>query len=235
MRPALQPFDGPLDLLLRLIEQEELDITTVALAGVCESYLAHLKQVEQRTPEAVADFLVIAAKLLYLKSLVLLPEAEGDAEEDETGLAAQLRIYRAFAEAATGIAEQFSVSPRMHPSARVPVIVPSFLPPKRVDLAMLGQVMVHLIAELEPIVRIPKATIGRTISIEDRIAELRALVAARSRVTLHDVLRGRTGRREQIVSFLAVLELVRQQEVVAIQSSQFSPIAIERSSDGRSR
>ncbi|MDO8599727.1 MAG: segregation/condensation protein A, partial [bacterium] len=94
----LDQFEGPLDLLLHLIEQEELDITAIALATVCEEYLAHLKRVEHRPPEEVADFLVVAAKLLYLKSLVLVPAVAGEADDDATGLAEQLRIYRAFLE-----------------------------------------------------------------------------------------------------------------------------------------
>ncbi|MDO8425753.1 MAG: ScpA family protein [bacterium] len=228
----LEQFAGPLDLLLQLIEQEELDITTVALATVCEAYLAHLRQMESRAPEDVADFLVIAAKLLYLKSLALLPEAQAEAVADDTGLAEQLRIYRAFVEAAKGIAERFGEAPQMYPSARIPVEHPAFLPPPNVSLDALAAAMVRVIQELEPIVRIPKATIGRAISIDDRIAEIRTLIAARPRTLFTDILRGRVRKDERIVSFLAVLELVKQRVVDFHQEGRFTPITVVRCGAG---
>lgn len=228
MHVQVNQFEGPLDILLRLIEQEELDITQVALAQVCESYLAHLAQVDERSPEDVADFLVIAAKLLYLKSLVLLPEAADDEADDATGLAEQLRIYRAFVAAAEGIAERFAPTPVMFASARNPVAKPSFLPPPRLTAGALAAAMADVVAELEPIVRIPRAKIGRVISIEDRIAEIRTLIAERKGATLQEILHGRAGVGERIVSFLAILELVRQGAAHASQRERFAPITIEQ-------
>lgn len=227
MHVPLQQFEGPLDLLLQLIEQEELDITTIALAEVCEAYLAHLRQMEERLPEEVADFLVVAAKLLYLKSLELLPGVEVESE-DTTGLAEQLRIFRVFVEAAKGIAERFGATPFMYPSARIAVAIPSFVPPPKLSLAILAGAMESVITMIEPIVRIPQAKIGRVISIEGRIREIRQLVATRTHTTLQDIFHGRSGLDERIVSFLAILELVRREELHVQQASRFAPITIER-------
>lgn len=224
----LDQFEGPLDLLLRLIEQEELDITTIALAKVCEEYLAHLKQAEDRSPEEVADFLVVAAKLLYLKSLLLVPGAASEAEADATSLADQLRIYRLFIEASQGIVTRYASGTVCYPTERVPVAPGTFIPPPACDRDVLRVAFERILAELEPIVRIPRAVVGRVISIDDRISEIRRLIATQSHASFDDVLHGRRGRDEAIVSFLAILELVKRQIVEAQQEERFSPITISR-------
>ena len=103
-RVNLPVFEGPLGLLLSLIEREELDITKVSLAQVTDQYLAYLEQIEQVRPEILADFLVVAAKLILIKSQALLPrppvispEGEADVGDD---LVEQLRMYKQFKAAA---------------------------------------------------------------------------------------------------------------------------------------
>lgn len=224
----LEPFEGPLDLLLRLIEQEEVDITAIALARVCEEYLAQLRQVEHRSPEEVADFLVIAAKLLYLKSLTLVPDASALPEDDATGLAEQLRIYRAFVEASRALEARYASGVACYATERAPVVTAAFIPPPRLTALFLRDAFARVLAELEPIVRIPRAVIGRVISIDDRITEIRQLIASQPHLTLDDVLRGRVGSDQRIVSFLAILELVKQRVIAAEQVGRFTPIAIHR-------
>lgn len=224
----LEQFEGPLDLLLRLIEQEEVDITSIALAQVCEEYLAQLRQVEDRSPEEVADFLVVAAKLLYLKSLTLVPGQAPEDTEDATGLAEQLRIYRAFLEASRAIEARYVSGASCYGTERSPVAAPSFLPPPRLVAEHLRAAFSLVLVELEPIIRIPRAVVGRVISIDERISEIRRLIAERGTATFEDVLRGRTGRDQRIVSFLAILELVKQRVLEAQQEGRFAPITIER-------
>jgi len=98
----LEQFEGPLSLLLRLVEQERLEITEVSLAKVTESFIEYLRQNTEIPNEEMADFLVIATRLLYLKSKALLP---GEAVAPEEGLALedQLRMYKEFVEAAKKI------------------------------------------------------------------------------------------------------------------------------------
>src|SRR5580704_8880195 len=95
-------FEGPLDLLLSLIEQRQLDITTIALAEVTEQFLAYLKQLEKIDPTVLADYLSIAAKLLVIKSKAILPTLELEPEEEDAGfdLEAKLLLYKQFKEAA---------------------------------------------------------------------------------------------------------------------------------------
>ncbi|MFH1098666.1 MAG: ScpA family protein [Candidatus Uhrbacteria bacterium] len=224
----LEQFEGPFDLLLQLIEQEELDITAISLARVCEEYLARLGQVEGRAPEDVADFLLVAAKLLYLKSLALLPGAIAESAEDTTGLTEQLRLYRAFIEAAQKIDGRWRSGAVGFSTQRTPVRTVVFAPPPRCTIATLSVIFAAIVAELEPIVRIPRAVIGRRISIEERIAKIRQLITGRDCVTFDETLQENRTNEESIVNFLAILELVRQRFVDVIQLERFGPIRIER-------
>src|SRR3989344_1840520 len=93
----LEKFQGPLDLLLQLIEAEELPISEVALSAVTEQYVKHLHSIEEKNPDELADFLLVASKLLLIKSRILLPEINFGAEEDGMSLEEQVRLYREYA------------------------------------------------------------------------------------------------------------------------------------------
>ena len=92
----LEQFEGPLDLLLRMIEEEKMDVTQVALSKVTDQFIQYLTGVEEKQPEELADFLVVASKLLLIKSRVLLPQVV--LEEDGSDLEKQLRIYKEYFE-----------------------------------------------------------------------------------------------------------------------------------------
>ena len=102
LQTKVHQFEGPLDLLLSLIEQRQLDITTIALAEVTEQFLAVLKQLEKIDPTVLADYLSIAAKLLVIKSKAILPTLELEPEEEDAGfdLEGRLILYKQFKEAA---------------------------------------------------------------------------------------------------------------------------------------
>ena len=87
----VEKFQGPLDLLLQLIERDEMDITQISLAQVTEQYIGYLEEVEELNPEEVADFLVVAARLLFIKSRVLLPTLNLGGEEEVEGTRFTLR------------------------------------------------------------------------------------------------------------------------------------------------
>jgi len=106
MELKLEKFQGPLGILLKLIEQEELDITEIALAKIADEFLAYVETSENIGPEEMADFLVMAARLLYIKSKALLPYLVSVEEEEEiTDLENQLRMYKEFIDASAKISE----------------------------------------------------------------------------------------------------------------------------------
>ena len=100
---VLEQFEGPLDLLLKLIEKDKLVITEISLAHITNQYLNYIEESKELIPEEVADFLLIASKLIYLKSKHLLPDFNLEDEDDASSLEEQLKIYRQYYDAAQNI------------------------------------------------------------------------------------------------------------------------------------
>lgn len=204
-----QTFEGPLDLLLQLIESEKLDITTISLAAVTDEYLAYVEQLEQRRLPEIAEWLVIAARLLVLKSRALLPQADAETEEPADDLAAQLAEYKLFKELAavldTGL-RSMPISISRSPSA---LALPPQLVTDGVELGLLQQSFSSLLEQLPDDKPAQGPDVEPTVSLEERISYVRSqlgngpqaferlFATVRSRLTL-------------IVTFLAILELFKQ-------------------------
>lgn len=214
-------FVGPLSLLLSLIEGEKLDITKVSLATVADQYLAQIDAMgETKTAAELADFLVVAAKLLLIKSAMLLPAIEFE-EEDADSLERQLKIYKAYRDAAFLVRAQISEHRFLFP--RVPLKIPrvvTFTPPEGVnknDLSRIMRELINQIAISRP--KLPKNHLARVVSIGERIAHLRALLSAAPRTSFSLFLKTAKNKAEVIISFLALLELIKQKELIAGQDN----------------
>lgn len=225
-------FEGPLDLLLQLIERAELDITSLALAQVTDQYLEHLRNLPYHSPDEVSAFLVIAARLLQIKSEALLPRPphrEPGEEDPGEALARQLIIYKRFKELANMLLqreiEHFRAYPRQAPPPQLDF---------GVDLS--GLTFDDLLAaahwvfsqsndfpELSSVVPPPRVTIREKIGL---IAEF---LRRHREGTFEQLLGGRRYRLDVVVTFLALLELVKRQMVVAQQEALFGQIAFEPS------
>ena len=162
MKIKVENFEGPLGLLLQLIEKEELDITQVSLLRVAEQYIQYLDTIEKREPEMLADFLLIAAKLLYIKSRALLPELEFEEIEDSTDLAEQLRMYKKFVEASRVVKQKFEDKNfsfgRSEEKIKVKI---KFEPPKSLTGDKLKKVFNKIIADLDVIIKLPKKSLEK--------------------------------------------------------------------------
>jgi segregation and condensation protein A len=222
----LNQFEGPLDLLLQLIEKNELDISTLALSDITEQYLGTLERVQQLHPDELADFLVVAAKLLYIKSKVLLPQLVL-AEDEGISLEDQLRLYKTFVTAAEGVKKLFRKRHVMYGREHTALIAPTFSPPKHVHLEDLHAVFCDILKKLEPLFVIPESVIIRTISIQERIQSIRELVQKHVTLNFGKLLETATSRTEIIVTFLALLELVKQRTAIVVQDGNFTDIHIE--------
>ncbi len=222
-------FEGPLDLLLQLIEQEELDISQVALAEVTEQYLLALEKAEGIPADELADFLVVAAKLLLIKSRILLPQLAVEGAEEASDLERQLKIFREYLEASKGISKlihkrKFTFG-RGKPAV---VIAETFSPPPNLDTKKLRELFLGVLREIEPVIALPKAVVERTVSIAEKIEVIRSLILDKAIVSFQNVMREAKSRTDVIVSFLAVLELVKQRTVIVTQHALFKDIAIQR-------
>jgi segregation and condensation protein A len=229
---SLDIFEGPLDLLLRLIERQVLDISRISLALVTDQYLAHVTLLGDTTAENLADFLVIAAKLLVIKSRFLLPTLVPDCDEEgeDVGeqLARQLIEYKRFKDAAARIRiiEQQGLHTylRLAPS-------PKFerrpfnghLAPQEL-LAILQRAFTSQMS-LPPMDTVVAPEI---VLISECIRTIRQLLAMESRLPLSRAIGSAHSRLEVIVLFLAVLELIKQQHVQVTQDNPFGEIYVEQ-------
>lgn len=221
----LQQFEGPLDLLLQLIERQELDISKVALAEVTDQYLGTLTQVERKHPDELADFLVVAAKLLLIKSRILLPQLDLP-DEEGIPLEDQLKLYRTFVGASVAIHRLYRRRHVMYPREHTAMIEPMFMPPHRLGLADLADAFREALNRLEPVTTISQTTIARTVSLQQKIDSIRELILSQATINFRQLLEQADSRMDVIVTFLALLELVKQRTAVVVQDSNFSDIQI---------
>jgi segregation and condensation protein A len=225
----LPVFEGPLQLLLHLIESRQLDILTVSLAELADGYVTHLAR-HPVDAANLAEFVAIAAQLIYLKSRRLLPTeplpaASGDDDEpSEEELRRRLLEYRALRDAARQLGTFDLVAPAMRreprdsdlPAASAPVLPASLLVAALDRLAVVAE-------PVEP----PPQVMARELTIGMQIGALRQAMGDRGRVVLQAVLATCRSRTEAAVTLLAALELVRRRQVTASQDELFGPITLE--------
>jgi len=212
----LEQFEGPLDLLLKLIEDQELNISEVSLAKVADQFLTYVNQAEELNPGEVADFLVVASRLLLLKSKILIPSFE--IEDEEIGsLERQLKIYKEYYEASKVINSMLKQNNFMFSRLKpIRVFTPEFSPPKKLGLKDLGIIFQRVVNKLEPIVNLPKEIIKKTISIKETIKHISDLILKSVSLNFKQLL-SKGDKTEVIISFLAMLELVKQRTVLVEQ------------------
>ncbi len=225
----LAAFEGPLDLLLQLVESAKLEITEVSLIEVTQPFLEHLETHRSTIPtEELADFLVIAAKLVYLKSKALLPSLIDPALEEGPDLASQLRAYQAFASAAKQFAERLrtGVGAYSRAKAQTPPLDLQTSLPASCTPTVLQSVYLSVIKRLQPVLRLPKVAIERVVTIEEKMSSLVTRVRSALRVSFHRFLAESETKMEAVVSFLALLELLHRHEIKIEQSDLFSDIHV---------
>jgi segregation and condensation protein A len=226
----LQVFEGPLDLLLHLIEKQELDITAVSLAAVTDQYLEYMRHLERVSAENLADFLVVAAKLLLIKSRALLPAppaAEGEEEEDlAEELAQQLREYKRFKELAQQLGQREADGLRAYLRVAAMPRLDRELDLSGIsldDLLAAVQEALSLQPESEPLA---DRVAPLAISISDKIQSIETMLAQRSSFSFHRFLRQATSRAEIIVSLLALLQLIKAGRARVRQEQLFGDILV---------
>lgn len=227
----LPVFEGPLDLLLHFIEREELDITKVALAQVTNQYLAYLAELERREVKELADFLVVAAKLLLIKSLALLPrppvptpEEAGDVGDE---LVRQLQMYRRFKKIAAFLHEREAQG--LHGYIRIAPL-PRLEPQLDLGDVTLSDLLaaVQEVFEVTPAPPVGEVVAPVTVTVAEQIARIEDHLAGRRQVCFREVLSEAATRIEVIVTLLALLELIKQDRARVRQEQLFGEILIER-------
>jgi segregation and condensation protein A len=225
----LPVFEGPLDLLLHLLEKEELDITSVSLVQVTDQYMSHLHALDEINMDVLADFIAVGAKLLLLKSRALLPQepvAPEEGEEEDVGeeLARLLIEYRRFKEAASALREREEQGLRSYPRLGGSPEVPLSLGLDRVTLRKLSRIF------REALQRLPAEEEGiinrQEVSIREKVEEILAALVERGQLSFRHLVSACRSRLEVVVSFLAVLELIKSSRLRAEQSELFGDIRL---------
>jgi len=223
----LEKFEGPLDLLLQLIEQEKLNITEIALSKVTEQYFEHLNKLEESRPEELADFLVVATKLVYLKSKTLLPYLTPE-EDEGPSLADQLRMYKRYVEASHEINRRWEAGRLAYGRLEPPVKPEGFVLPANAHSADLREAFVNLLKRLKPVTPLPKVTVDRAVSVKQKLDTLLNFLKQRRRFNFSEILSQAKNRTEIIVSFIALLELVKTGVAAARQNKSFEDLEISK-------
>ena len=238
---AIAEWEGPLGLLLSLIEARRLDVLTIPLGAVAEAYLEALATIEHDRMGSISAFVAVAGQLILIKSRAMLPRppaASESALEDEgldpeAELRARLLLYRAFRDA--GVALQVVAADRVGLFRREPAAAlasglagastaPATHP---IDPGLLVRALdglVEVLPEPEP----PPEIVPRTITLAQRAAIIRLALRGALGIVLQDLLRGVHDRVVVAVTFLAMLELMKRREVVVEQAEPFGPITARR-------
>jgi len=227
---TLDQFEGPLDLLLHLIEEEKLDITEMSLARVADEYLARIADFsENGRLDELADFVVIAAKLLLIKSRLLIPVVSSEEEEDIDQLQRQLKMVKVFYEAAKKI-DALSRKKTVAFPRRAPLSQDTeFSPSPSLNPAVLRDAFQRVLTGVQVLMQKPKEILFiPRVSIKDKIEEIVLLLSSRVRCRFTEIIHGAQSRADVVVSFMALLELVKQRSVSVSQNELFHEIVISR-------
>ena len=239
----LESFDGPLALLLALIEARQLDVVTVPLGALAEAYLDALARLETDRLGNISAFVAVASQLILIKSRAILPRREtlppGTLPEDEPDPEAELRarllLYRAHRDAGRRLQEEavervglFRREPGVANAAGLAGARPPDGPP--LDPTILGAALRHLVTIAAP-PPTPPEIVPRTITLAERAAIIREAIRGAGTVVLQELLRGVRDRVVVSVTFLAMLELMKRREIVVEQSEPWGPIRARRTTD----
>ncbi len=229
----LEQFEGPLALLVKLIDKAELDITQVSLATVTGQYLEYLRALENLNPEETADFLVVASRLLLIKAKALLPYLLPEEEEAIEDFEHQLRMYKEFLEATKKIEAMIDgkkfMFAREFDRKSILANLHLFSPPAKLTKEGMAEIFRDILGRLAtPDAPLPERTMGPVVSLEEKIAQIKSAITRLVRSRFSDFLAGSQSKVDIVVSFLAMLELVKQRTIDAEQKSLFAEIELSK-------
>ncbi|MCX7778705.1 MAG: segregation/condensation protein A [Patescibacteria group bacterium] len=224
----LDQFSGPLDLLLKLIEEEKLDISKISLAKITDQFIDYLDKIKDVALHELADFLYLAAKLLYLKSIILLPHLTQEEEKEILKFEEQLKIYKEYQQATKIIKDILGHKRYSFSREKFFLNERLFIPPKKVGLKKIFTSFQLLIKNLEKELLIRKKIKRKIISLTDKIKEIDGILKLKRKFNFNFLMKKAKSKLEIIISFLAILELVKRQMIKVEQNKIFGEIKIYR-------
>ena len=226
-------FEGPYDLILDLIDKRKLSVNELSLTQVTDDYIAFVRGHEAFPMEEAAQFIGVAATLLLIKSKSLIPELELSMEEEEDvdDLKRRLAMYERVREARTELSRVFGRKMMVSAGERAPT--PMFAPARDLTLQNLSSALAQALTALEKAEeKLPEARVRPLVTIEEMMDTLLSRVQRAMTLSFKEFSAGSAEKVEVIVSFLALLELVKQGAVEAAQHDPFEDIRITNTSAG---
>lgn len=232
----LEAFEGPLDLLLNLIEKRKLSITQVSLSKVADDFIGYIQSFDDFPMAESADFILIASTLVLIKSKSLLPGLELSEEEKGSieDLEFRLKLYQRIREASKGIKELFGTRPMFLPNERQ--VVPIFSPHSSINVSNVLMAVRGIIASLPKFEKLPQAIVKKVMSLEEMIQNLSERINKTLKMSFKDF--SGIGKKEKvhvIISFLAMLQLVKDGAIRVAQENNFDEITMETEKVGTPR
>jgi segregation and condensation protein A len=230
----LEIFEGPLDLLLYLVKKDHLNIYDIPIAQVTEQYLQYLNLMQLLDLNIAGEFLVMAATLMQIKSKMLLPAQENapeevDPEDPRAELVKRLLEYEKFKEIAQTLREKEATQKEVF---KRPKVEREALSPDAKEVYFEADIFALISAFSQALKDIPKEVFYEVIkdefTVEEKIHGLLHLLLVRESVKLEELFGKARHKVEIIVTFLAVLELIKMREIVALQDGHFQDIIITR-------
>lgn len=219
-------FEGPLDLLLNLIEKEKLDICQISLAKITNNYLAEIQKIDASN-ENLADFLIVASKLLYLKSRAILPVLSSEEEEELEGLESQLKEYKRFKELSGQFSEILDKNQRSFEPGVRNSDMNLFLPPLGVDLKYLMNVLQEALNRMPKLEKAEEKKVETKVTLEETMNRLQGLVKKSKKFSFQSIIKDAKTKGEIIVTFLALLEMIKRKMVSVEQNKNFADITVQ--------
>lgn len=227
-------FEGPLELLIELVEKRKLLINDISLAEVTDEYMQQVSLMQELSLPNTVQFVTLAATLLLIKSKSLLPVLELTEEEEGSieDLTERLRQYQVYRDAAAPLQVCFGHS-MLHEAQYTPPREPLFVPDEFCQQNALTQAMQRVLTNL-PRETTPKAkaTVRPIISLEDMMSRLQKRIEGQMRTRFSDIRRAEPEHKNVIVGFLAILELFKQGDLLIVQDGRFTDIHLEKESAG---
>jgi len=231
----LAEWEGPLGLLLSLIEARRLDVLSVPLGALAEAYLDALAGLEEDRIGNISSFVAIASQLILIKSRAMLPRQaaelpldDDEAADPEEQLRARLVLYRAYRDAGLGLQALATAGLRLfrrEPGAALNAAIagarPVDAPP--LEPGTLPRALAELV-RIAPVPEPPPGILTRSVTIGQRAAVIREALRGASGIVLQELLQGVRDRVVVVVTFLAMLELMKRREIVVEQAEPFGPI-----------
>lgn len=223
-----ESFAGPLELLLRLIEEKKLHISRISLAAVADQFLAHLQSLPQFDKNLAVNFIYIASTLMLIKSISLLPNLKLSSEEEQsiTELEERLRRYQRIKELSRHIKQRFGRHIIFfRESTSMPTV---FAPGAGITPASLVILWKQLISSLPPTETLPSVLVKKARNLEEVISTLVKRIQTAMRLSFAEAVAGQADRINVILSFLGMLELVKRGMISAEQPAPFQDITLRK-------